>query len=88
VKVFLRYTLARFVVFGVCWAVLWGIGLLIFEMSPLINLLILIVAMLASAVISAFVLAGMRNDLALNIEQRATRMTERLEESRSAEDID
>ena len=74
--------------FGVCWAVLWGIGLLIFEMSPLINLLILIVAMLASAVISAFVLAGMRNDLALNIEQRATRMTERLEESRSAEDID
>lgn len=87
-KEFYKYTLARFAVFGVCWAVLYGIGLLIFEMSSLINLLILVVAMLISAVVSAFVLAGMRNDLALNIEQRATRMTERLEESRRAEDID
>lgn len=87
-KAFWRYTLARFLVFGACWAVLWAVGLLIFEMSPLINLLILIAAMLISAIISAFVLAGMRNDLALNIEQRAARMTERLEESRRAEDVD
>lgn len=87
-KVFWRYTLARFAVFGVCWAVLWGLGWLVFEMSPLSNSLILLTAMLISAVVSAFLLAGMRNDLALNIEQRATRMTERLEESRRAEDVD
>ncbi len=87
-KSFWKYTLARFAVFGVCWGVLYGVGLLVFEMSSLINLLILVVAMLVSAVISAFVLAGMRNELALGIEQRATRMTERLEESRRAEDID
>lgn len=87
-KAFLRYTLARFAVFGVCWAVLWGLGWLVFEMSPLSNLVILIAAMLVSAVVSAFVLAGMRDNLARNIEERATRMTERLEESRRAEDVD
>ena len=87
-KQFWRYTLARFAVFGACWAVLWVIGQFIFEMSTLSNTLILVAAMLLSAVISAFALAGLRNDLALNIEQRATRMTQRLEESRRAEDVD
>ena len=87
-KAFWRYTLARFAVFGVVWAVLWGLGWLVFEMSPLSNLLIVLAAMLISAVVSAFVLAGLRNELALNIEQRAARMTERLEESRRAEDVD
>ncbi len=87
-KAFWRYTLARFAVFGVCWAVLWSLGWLVFEMSPLSNLLILLAAMLLSAVISAFLLAGLRNELAMNIEQRAARMTERLEESRRAEDVD
>ncbi len=88
VKAFWRYTLARFLVFAVCWGALWGLGLLVFEMSPLSNLVILLVAMLVSAVVSAFLLAGLRDDLARNIEDRATRMTERLEESRSAEDVD
>lgn len=87
-KAFWRYTLARFVVFAICWAVLWGLGWLVFEMSPLSNLLIVMAAMLVSAIVSAFVLAGLRNELALNIEERATRMTERLEESRRAEDVD
>ncbi|MGA8852399.1 MAG: DUF4229 domain-containing protein [Aeromicrobium sp.] len=87
-KAFWRYTLARFAVFGVCWAVLWSLGWLVFEMSPLSNLLILLAAMLLSAVLSAFLLAGLRNELAMNIEQRAARMTERLEESRRAEDVD
>ena len=49
-KAFWRYTLARFAVFGVCWAVLWSLGWLVFEMSPLSNLLILLAAMLVSAV--------------------------------------
>ena len=87
-KAFWTYTLARFAVFGGCWAILWVVGQFIFEMSTLSNFVILVAAMLLSAVISAFALAGLRNNLALNIEQRATRMTERLEESRRAEDVD
>jgi len=85
-KAFWRYTIARFAVLGVCWLLLWGIGLLIFEQSALTNLIVLIAAMLVSAVISAFTLAPLRDDLARNVQERAERMTQRLEESRSAED--
>lgn len=87
-KAFWRYTIARFAVFGVCWLVLWAIGLLIFEQSTLTNLIVLIAAMLVSAIISAFALAPLREDLARNVQERAERMTQRLEESRSAEDVD
>jgi len=87
-KAFWRYTIARLAIFGVCWAVLWLIGLLVFEQSTMTNLIVLIIAMLVSAVISAFVLAPLRDDLARNVQERAERMTQRLEESRSAEDID
>lgn len=87
-KEFWRYTIARLAVFGVCWLVFWGIGLLIFEQSTMTNLIVLFVAMLVSAVISAFLLAPLRDDLARNVQERAERMNQRLEESRSAEDVD
>jgi hypothetical protein len=35
-----------------------------------------------------FLLAGLRDRLAQDVHQRATRMTDRIEESRRAEDID
>ncbi len=87
-KAFWRYTIARLAVLGVCWVVLWLIGLLVFEQSTTTNLVVLLLAMLVSAVVSAFVLAPLRDDLARNVQERAERMTQRLEESRSAEDVD
>jgi|GEM_PF-3573566 len=87
-KAFWRYTIARLALFGVCWLVLWGIGLLIFEQSTLTNLIVLMIAMLVSAVVSAFVLAPLRDDLVRHVQARAERMTERLEEARGAEDVD
>ncbi len=87
-KAFWRYTVARLALLGVCWLVLWGIGLLVFEQSTTTNLIVLVAAMLVSAVIAAFVLAPLRDDLARNVQERAERMTQRLEESRRAEDVD
>ena len=64
------------------------IASIFFESSNTLNLLVLLVALILSSVASIFLLADLRNKLALNVQQRAERMTERLEESRRAEDID
>lgn len=88
-KAFYKYTVARLAVFGVCWLVLFGISLLLFEkQTGVVTLVTLMLAMLLSAIVSAFVLAGLRDELARNVQGRAERMTQRLEESRSAEDVD
>ena len=87
-KVFWTYTLARLAVFAVTYAVVVGIGLLFLEFDTLTNLLALLLAMILSSVISIFVLAGLRERLAVQIQERAERMTARIEESRRAEDVD
>lgn len=87
-KAFLTYTFARFAVFAVTFGVVWLIASIFFESSATLNLLVLLVALILSSVASIFLLADLRNKLALNVQQRAARMNERLEESRRAEDID
>ena len=87
-KAFLTYTFARFALFGVTFGVVWLLASIFFESSTNLSLLVLLVSLILSSVISIFALADLRNKLALNVQERATRMTERLEESRSAEDID
>ncbi len=87
-KAFLTYTFARLAVFAATFAVVWLIASIFFETSANFYLLVLLVALIASSVASIFLLADLRNKLALNVQQRAERMTERLEESRRAEDID
>lgn len=88
-KAFWRYTIARLAILGACLLVFTGIGALVFEeLTNAVMLVILLVAMVVSAVISAFVLAPLRDDLARNVQERAERMSQRLEESRSAEDVD
>ena len=87
-KAFLTYTFARFAVFAVTFGAVWLIASIFFESSATLNLLVLLVALILSSVASIFLLADLRNKLALNVQQRAARMTERLEESRRAEDID
>ncbi len=87
-KAFLTYTVARFAVFAVTFSIVWLIASIFFEASTTLNLLVLLVALVLSSVASIFLLAGLREQLALNVQQRAERMTERLEEARRAEDVD
>lgn len=87
-KAFWTYTLARFAILLVCLVVVWFVGQIWFERTEIFNIFVLLVSLVISSVISIFALAGLRNRLALNVHQRAERMTARIEESRNAEDID
>jgi hypothetical protein len=87
-KAFWTYTLARLAVFGVCFAIVWFTLPIWFERTDIVNIFALLVAMVISSVISIFLLAGLRENLAVSVHERATRMSERIEESRRAEDID
>lgn len=87
-KAFWTYTLARFVLFAVTYAAVWLIAQPFFESGTAVNILILLIALLLSSVISIFALAGLRDKLAHNVQERAARMTLRVEEARRAEDVD
>jgi mannitol-specific phosphotransferase system IIBC component len=87
-KAFWTYTFARLAVFAVCFAIVWAIAQIWLDSSTIVNIWILLIALVVSSVVSVFVLAGQRDKLAQNVQQRAERMTSRLEESRRAEDID
>ncbi len=87
-KAFWTYTLARFAVFAACFVVIWLLSQIWLDSSTVANIWVLLISLVVSSVISVFLLAGLRDKLALNVHERATRMTERIEESRRAEDID
>lgn len=87
-KAFWRYTLARLSILAVTYLLLWGVGQFFLEFDELTNLLVLLAAMIISSIISIFALAGMREQLAVNLQERAERMSSRIEESRRAEDVD
>lgn len=87
-KAFWTYTLARLGIFAVTWAVLWGLAQLIFESSAVLNLWTLLLALIVSGAISIFVLASMRDRVAVRIQERARALNDRIEESRRAEDVD
>lgn len=87
-KAFWTYTLARFAVFAGTFAVIWLIASIWLDSSTITNLWVLLIALVVSSIISIFALSGLRANLAANVHQRADRMTRRIEESRSAEDVD
>ena len=87
-KAFWTYTLARLAVFGATFGVVWLIASIWVEWGNLTSLLVLLVSLVLSSVISIFALAGLRDKLAQNVQERAARMTQRIEESRNAEDVD
>ena len=87
-KAFWTYTLARLAVFGATFGVVWLIASIWVEWGNLTSLLVLLVSLVLSSVISIFALAGLRDRLAKNVQERAARMTQRIEESRNAEDVD
>ena len=86
-KAFWLYTFARLGVFVATYLVVWAIASIWLD-PGFGNLLLLLVAMVLSAGISYFALARLRNDLAVHLSDRAGRISERIEESRRAEDVD
>lgn len=87
-KAFWAYTFARLAVFAVCFAVVWSVAQIWLDSSTVVTIWVLLIALVLSSVVSIFVLSSLRDRLALNVQERAARMTARLEESRRAEDVD
>ena len=87
-KAFWTYTLARAGVFAATYAVLWLVISIWVDFNGLLDIWVLVASLLLSSLISIVLLAGLRDKLALNVHERAERMTQRIEESRSAQDVD
>jgi ABC-type bacteriocin/lantibiotic exporter with double-glycine peptidase domain len=82
-KEFAIYTSLRLALFAACFAVLW------FALNNWLTIFpLLLIALIVSSILSIFVLRAARDRLAGTIEQRAGRITERIERSRRAEDDD
>ncbi|GAA1606301.1 hypothetical protein GCM10009789_70570 [Kribbella sancticallisti] len=82
-KEFAIYTGLRLVLFAACFAVLW------FALNNWLTIFpVLLVALIVSSILSIFVLRAARDRLAGTIEQRAARITSKLDASRRAEDDD
>ncbi|TDD16477.1 DUF4229 domain-containing protein [Kribbella turkmenica] len=82
-KEFAIYTGLRAALFAACFAVLW------FALNNWLTLFpLLLLALIVSSILSIFVLRAARDRLAGKIEDRAARMSHRLEQARAAEDDD
>lgn len=87
-KPFVTYTLARLGLFVASYAVVWLVASIWLNFSAIANLWVLLIALLVSALAAMILLGGLRQKLAQSVQDRASRMTQRIEESRSAEDVD
>jgi hypothetical protein len=86
-KAFWIYTLARFAVLTATYLVVWGIASIWFD-PGFANLFVLLVAFVVSSLISYFALSHLRDELAVHLSDRAGRISQRIDESRRAEDVD
>lgn len=87
-KDFLIYTLARFAIFGICYAVVIGFYLMLSDSETFPVVWPVLLAAILSVGVSAFVLRGMRERVAENVSARASRMSDKFEEMRAKEDQD
>lgn len=87
-KPFVTYTLARLGLFVASYAAVWLVASIWLDFSAIANLWVLLIALLVSAIAAMILLGGLRQKLAQSVQDRASRMTHRIEESRSAEDVD
>ena len=86
VKEFVVYTLARVGLFAATFAIILGIWAAV--TGTLAVLWAVVLAAVVSAVASYYLLRGPREKFAARVEQRASRITQKIEESRSKEDVD
>ncbi len=85
-KDFVVYTLLRLGLFLLTWGAVTGAWLLITDKAALG--LTFLIAFVLSGIGSYYVLATPRERLARHVEGRAERMTARMDEIRSKEDVD
>lgn len=83
---FAGYTLARLGVFAAVFGLIWAVGFRWLAWDQLSVLWTALVALAVSAVVSYWLLAGLRDRLARDVDSRARRIADRFEESRRAED--
>ncbi|MEV5963020.1 DUF4229 domain-containing protein [Kribbella sp. NPDC051952] len=82
-KEFAIYTGLRAALFAVCLAVLW------FALRGALSIWpIALLALIISSILSIYVLRAARDRLASQIENRAERISHRIEQARTAEDDD
>jgi hypothetical protein len=82
-KEFAVYTGLRLLLFAACFGILWVAFQNWLNIFP-----VLLLALILSSILSVFVLRAARDRLAGTIERRATRMSQRIEAARRAEDDD
>jgi hypothetical protein len=82
-KEFAVYTGLRLLLFAACSGILWAAFHNSLGFFP-----VLLLALILSSILSVFVLRAARDRLAGTIERRATRMSQRIEAARRAEDDD
>lgn len=85
---FVVYTLLRFGLFLVTYAVLSGVAVLVIGNDREVFLVCLLVAAVLSSVLSLRFLAGPRERLAQHVQARADRASARFQEMKSREDVD
>jgi hypothetical protein len=88
VKDFTVYTLARIGLFLASYLVILGVWVLLFGDGSIPWLWPLLLAAVVSGIASYFLLQGPRTRFAARVDDRATAMARRFEESRSKEDTD
>ncbi len=86
IGVVLRYTLVRLALFGAAFGLVWLMGGAWLVWDQVSVLWTALVALALSAVASFVLLRGMRAELAERLQGGATRMSDRLDESRRSED--
>ncbi|MDX6292260.1 MAG: hypothetical protein QOH50_1335 [Kribbellaceae bacterium] len=82
-KEFAVYTGLRLLLFAACFGILWVAFQNWLNIWP-----VLLLALILSSILSVFVLRAARDRLAGTIERRASRMSQRIEAARRAEDDD
>ena len=87
-KVFVLYTLARLGLFCVAYGLIWLIFFQWIEWDALSAFYTAIIALVLSAIASFLLLGGLRDALALQVQERAGRAHTAFEARRSAEDDD
>jgi mannitol-specific phosphotransferase system IIBC component len=86
VKEFVVYTLARVGLFAASFVIILGIWAAV--TGSLAVLWAVVLAAVVSAVASYYLLRGPREKFAARVEDRAARMTRKIEEARAKEDVD
>ena len=87
-KHFVVYTVLRLSLFVLCWAVLAGIGTLIFDNTTKVGIWTFVLGAVLSSVLSLRLLAGPRERFAQSVQARAERASAAFEEMRTREDAD